>query len=118
MENMRENSTITDFNGIIELIELCDQITKLGLDIKPFLRFVILNKIKSNHYGEKDADELFILHMMYQNNLVERPISNVSGMIRQNITTPPNIKLILKGFVSEYLDEPRFMIDAYYLSLC
>ena len=118
MENMRENSTITDFNCIFELIELCDQITKLGLDIKPFLRFVILNKIKSNHYGEKDADELFILHMMYQNCLIERPITNVIGMVRQNITTPPNIKLILKGFVPEYLDEPKFMIDAYYLSLC
>ena len=118
MSNHRENGTITYFNGIIELIELCDQITKQGIDIKPFLRFIILNKIKSNHYGEKDADELFILHMMYQNNLVERPICNVIGMIRQNITTPPNIKLILKGFVPEYLDEPKFMIDAYYLSIC
>jgi hypothetical protein len=68
--------------------------------------------------GEKDADELFILHMIYQSNLIERPITNVIGMIRQNITTPPNIKLILKGFVKEYMDEPKFMIDAYYLSLC
>ena len=118
MSNKRENGTITDFNGIIEFIELCEQIKDNGVDIMPLLRFVILNKIKNNHYGEKDADDLFILHMMYQDILVERPITNVIGMIRQNITTPPNIKLILKGFVKEYMDEPRFMIDAYYLSLC
>ena len=118
MINQRENGTITDFNGIFELIELCDQIKEKGVDIMPFLRFVILNKIKYNHYGDKDADELFILHMMYQNQLVERPITNVIGMIRQNITTPPNIKLILKGFVKEYTEYPRFMLDAYYLSLC
>lgn len=118
MSNKRENGTITDFNGIIEFIELCEQIKDNGVDIMPLLRFVILNKIKNNHYGEKDADDLFILHMMYQDIIVERPITNVIGMIRQNITTPPNIKLILKGFVKEYMDEPRFMIDAYYLSLC
>jgi hypothetical protein len=118
MSNQRENGTITDFNGIFELIELCDQIKEKGVDIMPFLRFVILNKIKYNHYGDKDADELFILHMMYQNNLCELPITNVIGMIRQNITTPPNIKLILKGFVKEYTEYPRFMLDAYYLSLC
>jgi hypothetical protein len=118
VENKSENSSISDFNGMQELINLCDQIKDMEIDIMPFLRFVILNKIKNIHYGEKDSDELFILHMMYQNNLVERPICNVIGMIRQNITTPPNIKLILKGFVPEYLDEPHFMIDAYYLSLC
>ena len=118
MENKSENSTISDFNGMQELINLCDQIKDMEIDIKPFLRFIILNKIKNNHYGEKDADELFILHMMYQNNLCELPITNVIGMIRHHITTPPTIYLILKGFVNEYFDEPRFMIDAYYLSFC
>jgi hypothetical protein len=119
IKNKSENKTFDEFGkskeNIQEFILACNEIKEQNIDIKPFLRFVILNKLKHYKYT---ADELFILHMMYQNNLFERPICNVIGMIRQHIITPPNIQLVIKGFLPEYADDLKFMIDAYYLSNC
>jgi len=118
LDNKRENTTINEFNNMERFIELVEIIRLADVDVKPLLRFVILNKIKNNHYGESSADELFILHMMYQHHLTERPITNVISMIRQNISTPPKFQLILEGFRKEYLEQEQFELDAYYLSLC
>lgn len=118
LDNKNENTTIKDFNNMEKFIELVELMRLADVDVMPMLRFVILNKIKDNHYGETCSDELFILHMIYQNQLIERPITNVISMIRQNISTPPKFQLILEGFRKEYLEEERFMLDAYYLSLC
>jgi hypothetical protein len=118
LDNKRENTTINDFNNMERFIELVEIMRLADVDVKQLLRFVILNKIKNNHYGESSADELFILHMMYENKLTERPITNVLGMIRQNISTPPKFQLILEGFRKEYLEQEQFELDAYYLSLC
>ncbi len=119
IKNKSENKTFDEFGkskeNIQQFILTCNEIKEQNVDIKPFLRFVILNKLKHYKYT---ADELFILHMMYQNNLFERPICNVIGMIRQHIITPPSIQLVIKGFLPEYADDLKFMIDAYYLSNC
>jgi hypothetical protein len=117
LDNKRENTTINDFNNMERFISLVEIMRLADVDVKQLLRFVILNKIKNNHYGESSADELFILHMMYENKLTERPITNVLGMIRQNISTPPKFQLILEGFRKEYLEQEQFELDAYYLSL-
>jgi GTPase Era involved in 16S rRNA processing len=122
VNNINKNETFlhiydVDLKEYNDFIQTCDEIKEQNVDIKPLLRFLILNKLKCSKYNEKNTDELFILHMMYQNKH-ELPICNVISMIRQNIPTPPNIQVVIKGFVPEYLTDPKFTIDAYYLSLC
>jgi hypothetical protein len=116
ISNNRENKTITDFTHMTEFIELAREIKLNNIDIDPFIRFVILNKIKHSAYNPQSveqSDELFIRHMLYQT-CYEMPISNVISLIRMKMLEP-SFKLIVKGWTDLYLSDERFVLDVFYL---
>jgi hypothetical protein len=95
---------------------LASEIKLNNIDIDPFIRFIILNKIKHSAYNPQSveqSDELFIRHMLYQT-CYEMPISNVISLIRMKMLEP-SFKLIVKGWSDLYLKDERFVLDVFYL---
>ena len=116
ISNNRENKTITNFRHMTEFIELAREMKEHKVDLEPFIRFVILNKLKNANYNiqsVENSDELFIRHMIYQT-CYEMPISNVISIIRMKMLEP-SFKLIVKGWTDLYLKDERFVLDVFYL---